>query len=50
MSILYFLIIREVGYFRIGRFIDLVQSDCVVVLLALILVYEVKRWGRIKDK
>ena len=50
MSILYFIIFKLFGellisgMFRIGRLVDLMQIDAVIVLLYLIFKYEKKRW------
>jgi len=49
MSILYYIIIEKIGYFKIGRFVDLLQLDLIILLLAVILIYEIKRWQRLKD-
>jgi len=49
MSVIYYLIIEKIGYFKLGRAIDLLQLDIIILLLTAILIYEVKRWYRLKD-
>ena len=49
MSIIYYLVIEKIGYFSLGRAIDLFQLDIIITLLTAILIYEVKRWYRLKD-
>ena len=49
MSIIYYLVIDKIGYFKLGRAIDLFQLDIIITLLTVILIYEVKRWYRLKD-
>ena len=50
MSILYYLFIDKIGYFRLGRFVDLLQRDLVIIVLLTILVFEILRWNRIKNR
>jgi hypothetical protein len=50
MSLIYYFIISSIGFFRLGRFIDLFQQDLIIILLSLILIFEIKRWHRIRDK
>ncbi len=48
MSVIYWLVIDKIGIFGLGRFVDLLQADITIMLLAAILVMEVKRWLRIR--
>lgn len=38
------------GSWRIGRMIDLMQLDFIIVFLAVMTVFEIKRWNRIKTR
>ena len=51
MSVIYYLVFSNglYGYFTFGRFVDLFQMDSVVGLLIAILIFEVKRWKRLRD-
>lgn len=49
MSLIYYIVVSKVGYFGIGRFVDLLQMDMVIGLLIAVLVFEVKRWKRLRD-
>ena len=49
MSVIYYLVVSKIGYFSIGRFVDLLQMDAVIGLLIAILIFEVKRWKRLRD-
>ena len=44
MSLLYFFYIQQVGYFNLGRMIDLFQMDLVIVFLAIIAFFELNWW------
>jgi len=50
MSVIYYLFIDKVGYFKLGRFIDLLQQDLLIALLLTILIFEILRWNRIKNR
>ena len=45
MSLVYYFVINAIGYFKLGRFVDLIQMDIVIILLLVIAVCEVK-WHR----
>lgn len=51
MSVIYYVIFNSnyYGTFSLGRFVDLLQFDIITGLLIAILVFEVKRWKRLKD-
>jgi len=48
ISLSYALFIKNIGFFHLGRFIDLLQFDIITILLAYILYYEIKRWKRLQ--
>ena len=50
MSVIYYLFIDKVGYFKLGRFVDLLQQDLLIGLLLTILIFEILRWNRIKNR
>ncbi len=47
MSLIYYLFIDKIGYFKLGRFVDLLQQDLIIVLLLVIAIYTIKRWKQI---
>ena len=50
MSAVYFFLISQIGgKFYLGRLADLFQIDAIIALLVCILIFEIKRWRRLKD-
>ena len=47
MSLIYYFVISKIGYFKLGRFVDLFQQDLQIVLLVFILYYAVRKWNKI---
>lgn len=45
MSLFYYFFIREIGYFHLGRFVDLFQIDLIILFLILILIVKVKHYN-----
>ena len=50
MSVLYYLFIDKIGYFHLGRFVDLFQRDLLILLLAVLVVLKIKWWIKMRGR